>query len=149
MRDPLAEALERAGYKRTSGGPMTIEHRDHWLADHLSVSYAQTRPTWLGNEWGDKRLPNCAPPPQRNRAAKILHDVACRHNLNPSDIKSASRMGHIVRARQEAMYRLRKRLRISYPQIAKIVGRQDHTTAVHGVRAHAKRHGLPVPTVRS
>ena len=39
----------------------------------------------------------------------------------------------IVVPRQIAMYMLRNELHLSFPKIAKELGRKDHTTAIHSV----------------
>lgn len=54
-------------------------------------------------------------------------------------------------ARQHAMYQLRRvkdargRPAYSYATIARFLRRDDHTTVMHGIRAHATRCGLDVP----
>ncbi len=46
-----------------------------------------------------------------------------------------SRSKHIVAARQEAMYRVRKeRTDMSLPMIGRVFGGKDHTTILHAVR---------------
>ena len=39
----------------------------------------------------------------------------------------------IVVPRQVAMYMLRSELHLSFPKIAKELGRKDHTTAIHSI----------------
>ncbi|SDT96803.1 helix-turn-helix domain-containing protein [Stappia sp. ES.058] len=75
-------------------------------------------------------------------AQKILSEVADRHGLTVADLRGRSRGTTIVRARQEAMYRLRAELTLSCPTVAGVINR-DHTTVSHGAHAHADRHGLP------
>lgn len=45
----------------------------------------------------------------------------------------------LARARQELMWILRRQGRWSLPQIGRFLGCRDHTTILHGVRAHQKR----------
>ena len=76
----------------------------------------------------------------------ILAEVAADHGLRPSDITGDRRFIHHVRARQDFMWRARQvkfmdgKPRYSLPQIGQFLG-VDHTTVIHGVRAHEKRMG--------
>lgn len=84
-------------------------------------------------------------PPTMTRGQKInatIKVVALRHNVPVEDIMVGDRTRPIVNARHEAMYLLRKNFRLSYPRIGAIMGR-DHSTVIHGVRAHAARIGVP------
>jgi chromosomal replication initiator protein len=47
----------------------------------------------------------------------------------------------IVVPRQIAMYMLRNELHLSFPKIAKELGRKDHTTAIHSVEKIQKEAG--------
>jgi chromosomal replication initiation ATPase DnaA len=76
--------------------------------------------------------------PDPNSSGAIISGVAKRHSITVPEIKGASRKKHIVIARQEAMYLLRGK-GLSFPVIAKLLGGRDHTTALHGYRAHKKR----------
>lgn len=81
-------------------------------------------------------------------AADILAAVSERTGISVADIKGRSRLGPIVKARQEAMWALRETPkpftcantinRRSWPEIGRLFGR-DHTTVIHGYRAHEKR----------
>lgn len=69
----------------------------------------------------------------------IIREVAQRHGLTFDDLLSQSRVRPLAHARQEAMWELRQRTRLSYPQIARRLNRTDHTTALQGARRHAQR----------
>jgi chromosomal replication initiation ATPase DnaA len=71
--------------------------------------------------------------------ATILHQVAHKHGVTVLDIKSPRRFQNIVNARQEAFYRARHETALSLPQIGMLMGNKDHTTVLHGVKAHTKR----------
>lgn len=73
------------------------------------------------------------------KSADILAQVAQKHRLKVEDLTGPSRLRKIILARQEAMWELRQRTRLSSPQIAAKLGRKDHTTALHGVRRHEAR----------
>jgi chromosomal replication initiator protein len=49
------------------------------------------------------------------------------------EIMGPKRDKDIVVPRQVAMYMLRSELHLSFPKIARELGRKDHTTAIHSV----------------
>lgn len=75
---------------------------------------------------------------------QILAEVARHHGLKVSDLVSHSRPRNITRARQEAYYRIRNETTLSLTTIGNLVDK-DHTSVLHGIRAHAERYGLPIP----
>lgn len=77
--------------------------------------------------------------------AAIIRDVAERHNLEPGDLKKRSRKRWFAWARQEYMWLAYQEGRWTYAQIGMPVGGLDHTTVIHGIRAHADRHGVRRP----
>lgn len=67
-------------------------------------------------------------------AIELIKQVADKHGISVSDLKSESRNVHIVAIRHEAMALVyEKRPDLSLPQIGKIFGR-DHTTVLAAVR---------------
>lgn len=91
---------------------------------------------------------------QRSREAtpkeavkRIQREVARKHQLKPNDIIVFARNKRLVEARQEAMFRCADETILSYPKIGALFGDRDHTTIIHGVRAHAVRIGLPVEEI--
>lgn len=75
---------------------------------------------------------------------KILHEVALKHRFKVEDLKSKGCKRALIKARQEAMYRLREEGKFSFPQIGRMVGR-DHSTVIHGYQMHKSRHLSPPP----
>lgn len=75
--------------------------------------------------------------PQTGR--KLAESIAIKHGISFSEMISSRRAPHLVRARQEAMWHLREHTKLSYPQIAYILGKRDHTTIIHGIKRHAER----------
>ena len=69
---------------------------------------------------------------------EIILDVAAKHRLDPADITGRNRAFAISHPRQEAMARMRD-AGFSTTQIGRVLGRRDHTTIVHGARAHHAR----------
>ena len=96
-----------------------------------------------GWQW-NVRAPNVPRPATTMKT--ILAEAAADHGLRPSDITGDRRFIHHVRARQDFMWRARQvkwldgKPRYSLPQIGQFLG-VDHTTVIHGVRAHEKRMG--------
>jgi chromosomal replication initiator protein len=64
---------------------------------------------------------------------QIVDKTARFFNLTQSEICGPKRDKGIVEPRQIAMYLMRSELKLSYPQIAKHLGRSDHTTAIHSI----------------
>lgn len=67
-------------------------------------------------------------------ARQIIMEVAIAHGVSYEDILGRSRERHLVAARHEAIYEVRKRRpHLSLPQIGRIFKR-DHTTILHALR---------------
>lgn len=69
----------------------------------------------------------------------ILADVAWRHGIAPHVLRGDVRARWAAHPRQEAMYLMYQTGRFSLPQIGIFLGNRDHTTVLHGIRAHKKR----------
>jgi chromosomal replication initiator protein len=70
----------------------------------------------------------------RHLSAKQIIERTARHFQIPlDDIVGPKRDKDIVVPRQVAMYLLRSELHLSFPKIARELGRKDHTTAIHSV----------------
>jgi chromosomal replication initiation ATPase DnaA len=66
-------------------------------------------------------------PPER-----ILAAVAAAHTVTVPDMLTQTRISMMAYARHHAVWELRRRrLDLSFPKIARVIGRKDHTTAVH------------------
>ncbi|WP_026379387.1 helix-turn-helix domain-containing protein [Afifella pfennigii] len=75
---------------------------------------------------------------------RLLATIARRHGLTFSDLQAVRRHRRLTEARHEGMYQAAAETLLSLPAIGRLLHR-DHTTVIHGVRAHAKRNGLPLP----
>src|SRR5206468_12812306 len=71
--------------------------------------------------------------PNHLSAKQIIERCARHFQIPVEDIVGPKRDKDIVVPRQIAMYMLRNELKLSYPKIAKELGRKDHTTAIHSV----------------
>lgn len=137
-----AERVARVRERRIEGEP---ELRAPNHAKHLRlISRALD-----GMSFPTLRVPTPAepPPPPTATAADIIREVAARHGLTVGEILSPTRARRIAHPRQEAMWELRQRTKLSFPQIASRVGLTDHSAAMHGFRAHAKRLAALTPQV--
>lgn len=71
--------------------------------------------------------------PKHLSAKTIVERTAKHFQLPMEDILGPKRDKDIVVPRQIAMYMLRSELHLSFPKIARELGRKDHTTAIHSV----------------
>lgn len=79
----------------------------------------------------------------KHLSAKQIIERTARHFQVPfEDIIGPKRDKDIVVPRQIAMYILRSELHLSFPKIARELGRKDHTTAIHSVEKIAKESRL-------
>jgi chromosomal replication initiator protein len=76
--------------------------------------------------------------PKHLSAKQIIERTAKHFQIPIEDIVGPKRDKDIVVPRQIAMYILHEELRLSYPKIARELGRKDHTTAMHSVRKIAQ-----------
>lgn len=71
--------------------------------------------------------------PKHLSTKQIIERTAKYFQVSMDDIMSPKRDKDIVVPRQVAMYLLRSELHLSFPKIARELGRKDHTTAIHSV----------------
>jgi chromosomal replication initiator protein len=71
--------------------------------------------------------------PKHLSAKQIIERTARHFQIPVEDILGPKRDKDIVVPRQVAMYMLRNELKLSFPKIARELGRKDHTTAIHSV----------------
>jgi chromosomal replication initiator protein len=71
--------------------------------------------------------------PKHISARQIIERTAKHYQISLDDILGPKRDKEIVVPRQVAMYMLRSELHLSFPKIARELGRKDHTTAIHSV----------------
>ncbi len=71
--------------------------------------------------------------PKHISARQIIERTARHYQIPMEDIMGPKRDKDIVVPRQVAMYMLRSELHLSFPKIARELGRKDHTTAIHSI----------------
>lgn len=82
--------------------------------------------------------------PKHLSAKNIIERTAKYFQIPMEDILGPKRDKDIVVPRQVAMYILRSELHLSFPKIARELGRKDHTTAIHSVEKIEKESGFDV-----
>ncbi len=80
--------------------------------------------------------------PKHLSAKQIIERCARHYQISLEDIVGPKRDKDIVVPRQVAMYMLRSELHLSFPKIARELGRKDHTTAIHSVEKIEKESRL-------
>jgi chromosomal replication initiator protein len=71
--------------------------------------------------------------PRHISAKQVVEKTAKHFRLSVEELLGPKRDKEIVVPRQIAMYILRSELHLSFPKIARELGRKDHTTAIHSV----------------
>lgn len=61
----------------------------------------------------------------------VIESTAQNYTVNVEDLLGNSRQADLILPRHTAMYLLRKELNLSFPKIAKIMGKRDHTTIMY------------------
>lgn len=84
--------------------------------------------------------PRIVPLESTNWRLKIIKQTVCSfYNIDEDSIKSARRTKDIVRPRHMISYLAAKFTKASLPHIGRLLGGQDHTTILHGIRKMKER----------
>jgi chromosomal replication initiator protein len=75
----------------------------------------------------------------RSEADKIVARVAAKHGLTLADLKGPDKTKRVTHPRQQAMAELYATGRYSLPALGRYFGGRDHSTVLHGVKAHWAR----------
>lgn len=80
---------------------------------------------------------------EQDQARAIITEVAEKHGLVPRLLAASTRLAPVVRARDEAVWRLREELGLGLKEIGFLLGGRDHSTIIHSLRKTAlERAGL-------
>ena len=71
--------------------------------------------------------------PKEVTPSLIINVVAEHFGVRPDDISSKKRNSEFVQPRQVVMYLCRELTDVSLNNIAKLLGKKDHTTIIHGI----------------
>ena len=80
--------------------------------------------------------------PKHINSKQVIERTARYFQIPLEEIMGPKRDKDIVVPRQIAMYMLRSELHLSFPKIAKELGRKDHTTAIHSVEKIEKESAM-------
>lgn len=80
--------------------------------------------------------------PKHLSARQVVERTARHYQIPLDEILGPKRDKDIVVPRQVAMYILRSELHLSFPKIARELGRKDHTTAIHSVEKIERESAL-------
>lgn len=83
-------------------------------------------------------LGTAKPRPKHINSKQIIERTAKHFQISIDDMLGPKRDKDIVVPRQVAMYIMRSELHMSFPKIARELGRKDHTTAIHSVEKISK-----------
>lgn len=98
------------------------------------ITQATTQAVEISEELARKTLLK-----KEEREASHLHaddviKIVCEYyNIKPTQIKGPKRDANLVKARQVAMYLLKKELDLTFVEIGNVLGGRDHTTVMYGV----------------
>lgn len=74
------------------------------------------------------------PNKQKEITPSLIIEVVAEHfGISPEDIASKKRTAELVQPRQVVMYLCRQLTEVSLQNIAKSIGKKDHTTVLHGI----------------
>jgi chromosomal replication initiator protein len=84
-------------------------------------------------ETASELMSNVRSRPKHVTAKQIVERTARHFQIELNELVGPKRDKDIVVPRQIAMYLLRSELHLSFPKVARELGRKDHTTAIHSI----------------
>lgn len=104
------------------------------------MAFSKLNKVDINLEYAEEALKDVIYPnkPKEITSTLILETVAEHFGVNPEDITSKKRTADLVQARQIVMYFCREMTANSLQNIAKAIGKKDHTTVLHGVKTISK-----------
>ena len=70
----------------------------------------------------------------REKAKRIVEEVAREHDLTAASVCGSSGAAHIVTARAQAIRRVERETQLTLKQIGHLFGGLDHSTVIHHLR---------------
>lgn len=134
---------------RDVGEPLAVSHPDSSTPkfanhdEHLAAIAAANNGFGFASADVSDGIRSDPRPPGGLRS--LLEAVSRERNIPLHELTSATRAHPVAHARQDFMWRARQvrwpdgRPRYSLPFIARFLGMKDHTSILHGVRAHEGR----------
>lgn len=96
------------------------------------ITEAKTKETEITVDFVKKALSNHKQEKNLFHPDDIIKNICDFYNIKITQIKGPRRNAHLVKARQIAMYLLKKELDLSLVEIGNILGGRDHTTIMYG-----------------
>ena len=99
------------------------------------VAFAKLNKVTLNLELAEEALKDVIYPdkPRQITPSVIINVVSEHFGVDPEDITSIKRNSEFVQPRQVVMYLCREMTNTSLSNIAKLLGKKDHTTVIHGI----------------
>ncbi|MBD5509604.1 MAG: chromosomal replication initiator protein DnaA [Lachnospiraceae bacterium] len=99
------------------------------------IAFSKLNKVDINLEYAEEALKDVIYPdkPKDITPSLIIEVVAEHFGVNPEDITSKKRNSEFVQPRQVVMYLCRTLTATSLQSIAKILGKKDHTTVIHGI----------------
>lgn len=129
-----------------------VTKRELWTVTFHEPHTVPTYAEWRAANSQTFAMPHTVKTPEQHEAdlkadpvrilRSVLVDVAARNGLDVEDLTGKVRLRSVTLARQEAMWLAHANTTLSLGQLG-IKFKAHHTTILHGIRAHAARHGLP------
>ena len=100
------------------------------------IAFSKLNKVDINLEYAEEALKDVIYPdkPKDITPSLIIEVVAEHFGVNPEDITSKKRNSEFVQPRQVVMYLCRTLTATSLQSIAKILGKKDHTTVIHGIK---------------
>ncbi len=122
--------------------PTVVEHLANYVQNNIRelegalnqlIAFCEMRNVDPTLEVAVALLGNTKARPKHLSAKQIIERTARHFQISVDELLGPKRDKEIVVPRQIAMYMLRSELHLSFPKIARELGRKDHTTAIHSV----------------
>ncbi len=137
----------KAGTHGVQLPPETVEHLANYVQNNIRelegalnqlLAFCEMRKLEPTVEVATGLLGNAKARPKHLSPKQIVERTAKHFQLTVDELLGPKRDKEIVVPRQIAMYMLRSELHLSFPKIARELGRKDHTTAIHSVEKITK-----------
>lgn len=89
--------------------------------------------------WGETTLESTAVIPLPRSIKTIIAEVAIKYDITLAQIMGNRKARKFSEPRQEAMWRCYRETGATLPQIARAIGKKDHSTVWYGVKAYESR----------
>lgn len=144
MRDVVDVARQRPASApqrlRYTIGPRPGFHPSFLRAQNRPISRAEFR-EWMAEACREKARKT----PLQRKFELISRKVMRETGYTLAELHGRSRRTGVAEARHALFYELAAHTRLSIVELARRCGGRDHTTLLHGIRQHCKRHQLEAP----